>query len=63
MVEKYLIYADIIGGAFAGVSLILHIAGLDKTKWGKAVTSVSVDIAGAVKALRKPTARRDSDGL
>lgn len=50
--HQILVYLDIVGVAFAGVTAILHLSGLDQTKVGKAVSSVSIDLLGAIKALR-----------
>lgn len=50
--EKVLIYLDLVGAVFAGTTVILRLAGLDETKIGKAIKSVSIDVLGAVHALR-----------
>lgn len=51
-VEKILTWLDIVGAGFALVTAGIHAAGLDNTKFGKAVSSVSIDVLGFFKALR-----------
>jgi len=52
LVEKILVYLDVAGVAFASAAAMIHATGLDQTRAGKAIRSVSIDIVGLIKALR-----------